>query len=146
MAGGLLLALSVAAAGCADNTRRADNKICTPFPTQPASNAADPAAVVPAPGGEQAAFDDCLHRWAYRLARSGDDAENVGKAVMAACSPVLSRWNQATVAAQPAGTPDSAVSLVTGKESNTPADRFDMGQAKALFYVVQARAGNCRAP
>jgi hypothetical protein len=145
-----VLALALVA-GCADNERggRADAKICTPFAAQPA-NAADPAAAAAAaaaPGGEAAAFDDCLHRWAYRLARSEDDrADFVAQATVAACQPLLARWNQATLGAQPPGTPDSAVSLVTGRTNNTPADRFEGAQSKALFYVVQARAGNCAPP
>lgn len=145
---GLVLAFGVAAAGCADNRtggRRADSRICTPFAAQ-GTAPADPTAVTATPGGDAAAFDDCLHRWGYRLAKSDDQADVVAQAVIAACTPILSRWNQTTLSAQPPGTPDTAVSLVTGQTGNTPADRYDMGQAKALFYVVQARAGNCAAP
>jgi hypothetical protein len=147
--GGLILAASVAVAGCADRAggARADAKTCTPFAAATPQSAADPAAVAPAPGGEAAAFDDCLHRWGYRLAKADDTAAiDVADAVVAACTPVLVRWNQATLAGQTPGTADSAVSLVTGKTANTPEDRYEMGQAKALFYVVQGRAGNCAAP
>jgi hypothetical protein len=148
--GGLVLALGLTAAGCADRdgNGRADAKICTPFAAQPAAtNANDPAAVAPAPGGEQAAFDDCLHRWGYKLAGADDTAAvEVADAVMAACTPVLARWNQSTIAAQPPGTSDTAVSLVTGKTGSTSEDRYEMGQAKGLFYVVEARAGHCKAP
>jgi hypothetical protein len=144
--GGLALIL-VAAAGCAERARMggADAKICSPFTAQPAATT-DPAAVTAASGGDGAALDDCLHRWGYRLARSHEDqADQVAQAVVAACSPVLSRWNQSSLALPQTG-PDSAVSLVTGKTNNTPGDRYEMSQAKALFYVVQARAGNCAAP
>ena len=145
--GGLVLAMGLSAAGCADrNGGRADSRICTPFAVQTAANATDPAAVTAAPGGEAGAFDDCLHRWGYRLAKSADSAADVAGAVMAACTPVLSRWNQSTLNGQPPGTADTALGLVTGKASNTPEDRYDMGRAKALFYVVQGRAGNCAAP
>ncbi|OYX30450.1 MAG: hypothetical protein B7Y99_11665 [Caulobacterales bacterium 32-69-10] len=81
------------------------------------------------------------------MANADDTAAiDVADAVMAACTPALSRWNQSTLAAQPAGTSDSAVSLVTGKIGTTPEDRYEMGRGKALFYVVQGRAGNCAAP
>ena len=45
-----------------------------------------------------------------------------------------------------AASPDSAISLVTGEPSTTLADRYQSAQSKALFYVVQARAGNCAPP
>jgi hypothetical protein len=146
--GGLVMAMGLTAAGCAERTGtgRADAKTCTAFPVQSAANPADPAAVAPVAGGEAAAFDDCLHRWGYKLAKSGDDASDVAEAVVAACTPVLVRWNQSTLATQPPGTADAAVSLVTGKTLSTPEDRFEMGRTKALFYVVQGRAGNCAAP
>ncbi len=146
--GGLLLAFGVTAAGGADRTRggehTADARICSPFAAQPAGST-DPAGVAAAPGGDAGALDDCMHRWGYRLARSDDRADLVAQAVVAACTPVLSRWNQSTLN-QPQPGPDTAISLVTGKTNNTPADRFEMSQAKALFYVVQARAGHCAAP
>lgn len=146
IAGGLMLAMGIAVAGCADNDGRGDARVCMPFAAQPAAGTADPATVAP-PGGEAAAFDDCLHRWGYRLARADDtSAYDVAGAVLAACTPALSRWNQSTLAALPAGSSDTALSLVTGKDGNTPADRYEMAQAKALFYVVQGRAGDCKAP
>lgn len=148
--GGLILSLGVMAAGCNDRVggARADAKTCTPFANAAAAgNAADPTAVAPAAGGDAAAFDDCLHRWGYRLAGADDTAAiDVADAVVAACTPVLVRWNQSTLAGQPAGTSDSAVSLVTGKTGATPEDRYEMARGKALFYVVQGRAGHCAAP
>jgi hypothetical protein len=124
--------------------------ICTPFRAQgAAAPASDPASVdavaVPATSGDAAGFDDCLHRWGYRLARSDDPAEVTAAAVVAACAPALARWNSATIA-QPATGPDTAISLVTGESSTTLAERYTSAQSKALFYVVQARAGNCALP
>ena len=143
-----IVALGLAAAGCADNAhpgaRAADGKICSPFAAQPTATT-DPAGVSTPTGGDAAALDDCLHRWGYRLARSNDRADLAGQAVVAACAPVLERWNQTSLGQNQPG-PDSAVSLVTGKTNNTPGDRFESAQSKALFYVVQARAGNCAAP
>jgi hypothetical protein len=130
--------------------RREVAGICTPFAAQGAAAApTDPASVeavtTPAVAGDAAAFDDCLHRWGYRLARSDDPAETAAAAVVAACAPTLARWNSTTLS-QPAAAPDTAVSLVTGEPSTTLADRYRSAQSKALFYVVQARAGNCALP
>lgn len=125
---------------------RADSSICTPF-TAPAA-ATDPsnvASVAVPGGGDASAFDDCLHRWAYRLARSDDPADVVGQATVAACAPALSRWNASTMSGPTVG-PDSAVSLITGETGTTIGERYGMAQSKALFYVVQARAGNCAPP
>lgn len=154
MVGALMMTgILVGVSACADNDRdgRADASICSPFTTTAVVAPADPTAVAPvgaAPvAGEAAAFDDCLHRWAYRLARADDDsADVVGQAVVAACAPVLASWNQATLTQAPAGTDTSAVSLVTGDTATTVADRYDMAQSKAVFYVVQARAGHCAPP
>jgi hypothetical protein len=133
-----------------DDDAREVSGICTPFRAQGGAAAApDPASVdavaTPALTGDAAAFDDCLHRWGYRLAKSDDLAETVAGAVVAACAPALARWNSATVA-QPSTGPDQAISLVTGEPSTTLADRYQSAQSKALFYVVQARAGNCAPP
>jgi len=147
LAGVTLLACIMGVSACADrddDDGRAAAGICTPFAT--AATTPGPAGVAPAAvGGEAANFDDCLHRWGYRLARADEDsADTVGAAVMAACAPALAAWNQSTLAAQTG--PDEAVSLVTGESSSTITDRYASAQSKAIFYVVQARAGNCAPP
>lgn len=131
-----LLALTA----CTDRERgRSDASICQPF------NAA--ATTTGAPGGEAAALDDCLHRTAYRLARAGDPADIVAQATVAACGEALSRWNT-TAINQPAavGTTDSAVDLITGQPSSQIAQRYQYAQGRALYYVVQGRAGRCDVP
>ena len=143
-----LLACVLGLAACADrdDDDRADAATCTPFAEAPAAPAGAPAVAPAATGAEAAAFDDCLHRWGYRLARADEDsADVVGAAVVAACAPALAAWNQ-TALAQPQTGPDEAVSLVTGATSSTIADRYASAQSKAMFYVVQARAGNCALP
>ncbi len=146
LAGVSLLACVLGISACADNDDgggRASAGICSPFTTAAASG---PAGVAPAASGEAAAFDDCLHRWGYRLARADEDsAETVGAAVVSACAPLLAAWNQTTMGQASAG-PDEAVSLVTGETSSTIGDRYASAQSKATFYVVQARAGNCAPP
>lgn len=146
LAGVSLLACVLGLSACADrdNDGRADAGTCSPFNT--AAAPAGPAGVAPAVGGEAASFDDCLHRWGYRLARADEDsAETVGAAVLSACASALAVWNQSTLGLAQTG-PDEAVSLVTGESSSTFADRYASAQSKAVFYVVQARAGNCAPP
>ncbi|WP_395670779.1 hypothetical protein [Phenylobacterium sp.] len=143
----LTAALSVAAlslAACSDNDRKGgDARLCIPF--QGAANA--PAA---APGVAQApAIDDCLHRWGYALADSEGSADEVAAAVVAACMPVLTQWNQQSMnlaAAGAAPPPAEAPSLVTGEPTNPTAERYRYAENRALFYVIQGRAGECPAP
>ncbi len=130
-------ALSLAA--CSDDDRR-DARLCMPF--QGAANAQA------APAGPSAAIDDCLHRWGYALARSEDTADEVAAAVVAACMPTLTQWNQQAIAPSANGgaPPPEAPSLVTGEATNPMAERYRYVENRALFYVVQARAGECPAP
>ena len=110
--------------------------VCKPFPTaaQPVNNGA-------------AAVEDCLHRWAYTLAGSRDDAGLVADAVAAACRAPQARWNQQSMA-QSAATdaPQEAPSLLTGQPTNPIAEHATFTSDRALFYVVQARAGGCKPP
>jgi hypothetical protein len=59
------------------------------------------------------------------------------------------RWNQQALI-PPAGgdlrAPTEAPSLITGEETNPVAERYSFARSRALFYVVQARAGKCAAP
>ena len=77
------------------------------------------------------ARDECIHNWAYRLARSDDSAEAVVGAVIGACRTSIDR--SATMVA--AGDPE--------------AERFYLAEferasrERALFRIVQARAGRC---
>ena len=71
-------------------------------------------------------------------------AERGAEAVAAACGAQLSRWNQASLS-QPGGT-DEAASLVTGQPTTPLAEHNAFTHQRALFYVVQARAGRCAPP
>jgi len=137
-----------------------NGNICRPFHTGDGTqiNTNDQAAV----------FDDCLHRWAYSLAPARDQADVVASAVSAACSAGLSRWNQQTLSqpAQPeagmsqpgmppqpgvsqgAPAPDQqqATDLTTGQPTDMMTARAQFAQSRALFYVVEARAGGCAPP
>lgn len=140
----IVLPLLAALSAC-DSGARPNARICTPFTTAsaPATNTAP--APPGAPGAEATAFDECLHSWGYRLAASqGDPAESVAGAVLAACGEALSRWNAQAVS-QP-GDEAPAVDLHTGRTMTALEQRYDYARGKALFYVVQGRAGHCKAP
>jgi hypothetical protein len=130
-----LAALGLAA--CNDNRSAGGGtggaaRFCTPF------SAAAPAD----PSG---ATDDCLHRWAYSLAASPDPADQVAQATVAACNAALTRWNQQTLALGAQGAVE-APSLLTGQPTAPIAEHMSFSQSRALFYVVQARAGKCAPP
>jgi hypothetical protein len=134
-------ALAVGAMGLSacDEPRKtaANTKICADFKT-----ARTPVAVGPNEGA--APLDECVRRWAYSLAPSRDDADVVAEAAVAACTTHLTRWNQQTLN-QPDGQVEAA-SLTTGQPTSPLAEHNAFAHARALFYVVQARAGNCPAP
>jgi hypothetical protein len=152
----LIATLAIAALGlsaCDVNERdngMVNSKICADFKTTntaqssapPATAANDPAAPV----------EECLRRWAYSLAGAHDSANIVGEAVVAACGSALTHWNQASLS-QPSqlgpGGPNSqgqGVSLLTGRPTDPLAEHNAFVHARALFYVVQARAGRCAPP
>lgn len=147
----VVAALALAAMGLSacngSNGQRANSKICTPFPKVAASTST-PAPATPGVIADAASpVDDCLHRWAYSLAPSTDPADAVAEATVAACSSALSRWNQQAIA-QPAGAPGEvqALSLTTGQPTNAVSEHYAFAQSRAMFYVVQARAGRCAPP
>jgi hypothetical protein len=135
-----LLIVAAACAGlsaCQDGDRTVAG-ICKPFPEAAAQPAANDGAAV---------LEDCLHRWAYTLARGSDEAGVVADAVAAACRAPLARWNQQTLsAAAAANAPQEAPSLITGQPTNPIAEHAVFSSDRALFYVAQARAGGCKAP
>lgn len=134
--------LALAALGLAACDERhdmaANPKICADF--KPATKA---VAIVP--GSEGAAqVDDCVRRWAYSLASSHDPAATVAEATVAACNTQLARWNQQRLT-QP-GADIEANSITTGQPTTPLAEHNAFTASRALFYVVQARAGRCDAP
>ncbi len=75
--------------------------------------------------------DECVHRAAYLLARAPDPAEAVVGAVIAACRPQISR--SATMLA---GEDEAALPYYTQEMER-------VAREKALYRVIQARAGGC---
>jgi hypothetical protein len=97
----------------------ADNRICgTPPPLTDLVDSND-ATKGMIPNRDRA--NNCVTRWAYRLAKSSDDAKTVAEAVVARCSN------------------DIAAAM---REQDKP--WIDNYQKDALFFVVQARAGRCK--
>jgi hypothetical protein len=128
-------------AACDNGTgHRANSGICTSFKTTSTTNG------VPAPlAAIDAAtpVDDCVHRWSYSLASARDPADVVADAVVVACGAVVSRWNQASLSRPSNG---EGISLATGLPSNPLAEHSAFARGRAVFYVVQARAGQCAPP
>ncbi|CAN7558326.1 hypothetical protein LJR225_004088 [Phenylobacterium sp. LjRoot225] len=150
------VALTALAVAACNNPDRAASRICTPFAAANASANPGPAAPgvaqpLPAAADPAAALDDCLHRWGYTLAASSDRAQEVAQAAIAACTPALTRWNQQTLSAPAAGSQgpgpaETAPSLLTGQATTPIVEHYNYAQARALFYVVQGRAGKCAPP
>ena len=130
-----------------------DSRLCIPFATTTTTTttttngqAAAPVAAAPIASDPGVAVEDCLHRWGYALAASRDDANQVATAAVAACGPSISRWNQQTLTGGDGGGPPEAPSLLTGQPTTPITEHYVFAQGRALFYVVQARAGKCVAP
>jgi hypothetical protein len=141
---------AVGLAGCSNNNGHgmsAASGVCKPFANAngTATNTTPTANVLPA-GDPSAALDDCLHRWGYTLAASTDPANMVADATLAACTSALTGWNQQSLSTAGAGGAVQAPSLVNGQSTNPIAEHYSFAQGRALFYVVQARAGHCGPP
>ncbi|WP_293675987.1 hypothetical protein [uncultured Phenylobacterium sp.] len=133
-----LAALSLGACERGPQSMASNGKICIDF-----KQAKAPVSGAPGADGA-AAVDLCVQRWAYSLASSRDDAETVAQATAIACQTQLARWNQASLN-QP-GADGEAASLITGQPTSPLAEHNAFSHSRALFYVVQARAGNCAPP
>ena len=126
---------SLTLAAC-DRSMASNTKICADFRAPKAASVTTDDGAGP--------LDECDKRWAYSLASSGDSADTVGAAAVAACSTQLARWNQQSLNA-PGGVGEGP-SLLTGETTTPLGEHNTFAQSRALFYVVQARAGNCAPP
>ena len=135
-----LLCLGVLGLSACDDHRHvaANPKICAEF--KPVK-----AAGMATPDDGAGPLDECVRRWAYSLAPSRDAAEVVAEAVVGACNTPLAKWNSQALS-QPGGAEASAASLTTGEPTTPIAEHNAFGHARALLYVVQARAGACAPP
>jgi hypothetical protein len=140
---GLMLA-AVGLSACENHQDRMVNaKICADFKNNAVQTGAMAAADAVGP------MNECLRRWAYSLAGARDGADVVADATVAACGAALSRWNQTALAQQAQASergPEEALSITTGQPTNAFAEHNAFAQGRALFYVIQARAGRCAPP
>jgi hypothetical protein len=130
------------------NITLSGGKYCTPFPAAAtATNAASGLAPV-ASSDPAIAFDDCIHRWSYVLAPSRDPADVVAQASVEACSSILANWSQQIAqTSQPEPAQYSPRGRTEAAQAPDPqTQRMHAAEGRALFYVVQARAGSCAAP
>lgn len=84
----------------------------------------------------QGDWSACVHKWAYRLARSPDPAKVVAEAAVEACEDAI-EWEITEGRIGKLG--PAAKAALTQKLRET-------ALKQALFRVVQARAGNCDVP
>ena len=149
---GALLAAAALMSGCSRSVAAQSggltltgSKYCTPFKNAPDSTSA--AAVNAALNDPANAFDDCIHRWGYTLAPARDPADVVAQAAVDACGPILSAWNQQLTGQSDEPTSYRGRSSRQQMQAPSPAQQqIRQAEAKALFYVVQARAAGCSAP
>lgn len=98
--------------------------LCAPVP---------PVRQEPAANAYQQAIqrDECIHRWSYLFAPAPDSAEAVVGAVIGACRAQIDR--SATLLGE--GDPDAERWYLSEMER--------VARERALYRVIQARAGNC---
>ena len=124
------------------------SKYCSPFPSPAAASNAT-TGLAPAVNTDPAVtFDDCIHRWGYALAPSRDPADVVAQASVEACSSILASWSQqiGQSGAQPAQYSPRGRREAQQAPPDPETQRMHAAEGRALFYVVQARAGGCAAP
>ena len=136
----LVVLFAAALVGC---DKLPDDRICTtPDPIAPVATGASRL-------DREGVAASCVHRWSYRLARSTDAASVVADAVMGACWDTIFPLAYATYednVSHGAEKPNITVSTRTGREILVGADVYEELHSRAVFHVVQARAGRCRVP
>ncbi len=100
----------------------------------------------------------CVHRWAYRLAPSGEPVRVVADAAIGACLDALGASQIESVKIKgeiveslrkeygdqwASDNYNVDTSLFTGKQIGIYEKVYEELRAEALFRVVQARSGNC---
>ena len=134
------------AAAASGNLTLTGSKYCTPFPSTSAPTNTATGLATAANTDPAVSFDDCIHRWGYALAPSRDPADVVAQASVEACSTILANWSQQVGQSEPS---QYSPRDRRGAQQGPPdpeAQRMHAAEGRALFYVVQARAGGCAAP
>lgn len=145
------LLLVFAIAGC----DRPNDKICTTPTPEPQALEwlkqipdAEPGVAV---SMQERYLDNCILKWAYRVAKSPDPSPVAAEAVLGAClepieRTVLYRDMRRSSEARQGLVDLPAYSIETGKGVTNEVRAFEKYRRLSLFYVVQARAGNCAVP
>ena len=81
--------------------------------------------------------EQCVHKWAYRLARAPGSNAEIAKGTMGACRSAFDTWK-----IQLANTSQGEFVDVEGKNRYYAQTEAALTE-QALFRVVQARAGSC---
>ena len=167
LSAGAAIALAAGLASC--NSGGGDGRLaltgssyCTPFPKTAATPTSSTAGLAAAPaiaaGDPGAAFDDCIHRWAYAMAPARDPADIVAHAAVDACGAQMNAWNQQVIAQNPnayaqdqyQGPPTrgraSDQEMAQSPQNSALAQHMQVAQARSLFYIIQARAAGCAPP
>lgn len=136
----ILAAALIALTGCQKVVEN-DPRICTVAPL---------LADMPEEGRKSSLqkLDECVHRWSYRLARSTDEAETVAKAVLGACELQLhdAVLDWPTPEDRQIKDPTLRSAAIRIAENDGRAFLMEVTPTRALFHVVQARAGKCDVP
>ncbi len=120
-----ILALSLLLTGCG-RSAEADDRICS----TPGSQPTVAAETLPE---QQAIVDQCIHSWAYRLARSDARVEEVALATLGACQNAIDYLGRFDKRLEP-------TALAATRETQP------RSYGQAIFRVTQARAGHCAIP
>lgn len=87
------------------------------------------------PEPRQGDVEGCVHRWAYRLARSPEPSEQIATSVVAGCDDAI-MWRLTN---GPQAVPPEALDQLYAASK-------EGAREKALFHITQAKAGNCEVP
>lgn len=89
---------------------------------------------------------NCVHRWAYRLAKAPGSNEQAARAVIGGCGETIDRmavaWREGVEDGRNLPMRNPATGAFVEPEEASTAEMYGY----ALFYVAGGRAGNCRAP
>ncbi len=84
--------------------------------------------------------ESCVHRWSYRLGGTTENADSVAEAVVAGCREAITPLARETLE-----NAETVRSTWSDREIGASYAEVEHWQRIAKFYVLQGRAGRCRA-
>ena len=134
----LILAMFVLAVGGCDVVQavKQDDRICS----TPAKTDFSNAMIAKTSIEQMLVTESCVHKWAYRLARAQGSNRELADATLGGCRDALLMEGNLIIREQTGKDADSASEAVMFRKLQ---ERYG---DKALFNVVQARAGHCDIP